>query len=61
MKYQCGFCKSEEVETLCWDRVVIVMCQVCNMESIVKYPETMNYFSSEGKEEYPPTYGLSCK
>lgn len=52
MKSQCGFCKSESVETALEDGNIILMCSVCGMESFVEYPESINYFHSEINDEY---------
>lgn len=57
MKYQCGFCKSEDVETLFVDEKVIVMCHVCNVESVVEYPESLNYFISDVIEDFTSGIG----
>lgn len=52
MKYQCDFCKSDDVETLLVDGEVIVMCHVCNVETVVEYPDSINYLESEVNDEY---------
>lgn len=52
MKSECGFCKSEDVETAWVDGDMVVMCPVCNMESVVLYPESINYFDSEINDDY---------
>ncbi len=52
MKSECGFCKSEDVETAWVDGDMVVMCPICGMESVVLYPESINYFDSEINDEY---------
>lgn len=41
MKRQCGFCKSEDVETVSSGRDIILVCSVCESETLVRYPESM--------------------
>jgi len=52
MKTQCSFCKSDDAETLLVDSDVIVICSVCGSESVVEYPESINYFDSEVNDDY---------
>lgn len=52
MKFQCGFCKSEDVETVWVEGDMVAICPVCGMESVVQYPESINYFDSEINDDY---------